>query len=272
MKKNAIAIGDLQGCPAPLHRLLDVLPQTDNLVFLGDLVNRGPDSLGVLRAVMAMGDRARVVLGNHDLHLLAVVAGVRPPTRKDTIQDILEAPDRDAIIDWLRHQPLLIEDDDAFYVHAGIHPLWTGEKAMALAREVEGFLQRDDWDQQLKEMYGALNWDDALEGPDRIQAVLNVLTRMRYVNTETGLLDFAAKGAPQKTPAPLIPWFEDPRRIDLGKPVVFGHWSTLGLLNRPDVLCLDTGALWGGKLTGARAHDRAVWQIDCEQTADPFAF
>ncbi len=272
MKKNAIAIGDLQGCRAPLHRLLTKLPQTDNLVFVGDLVNRGPDSLGVLRDVMAMGNRARVVLGNHDLHLLAVAAGVRPPTRKDTIQDVLEAPDAADIIEWLRHQPLLIEDEDAYYVHAGIHPLWTGEKAVGLAREVEGCLQADNWKAQLKEMYGGLNWDEGLTGPERIQAVLNVLTRMRYVNTETGLLDFHPKGSPASTPSPFIPWFDDPRRVPLTKPVVFGHWSTLGVLNRPDVLSLDTGALWGGQLTGARAQDRALWQVDCEQIADPLAF
>ena len=171
------AIGDLQGCLESLDGLLEQLPEDAPLIFLGDLVNRGPESLATLRRVAGLGSRARCLLGNHDLHLLAVAAGASKVHKKDTIGEIFEAPDADELIEWLRHQSIMIETEDAVFVHAGVHPLWTLEKARGLAREAEAVLSGPDWKAMLQQMYGNSDWDDGLKGGERMQAILNCFTR-----------------------------------------------------------------------------------------------
>ena len=270
--RKIIAIGDVQGCLESLDALLERLPQDIPLLFLGDIVNRGPDSLGVLRRVMALGERAQTLLGNHDLHLLAVAAGVREPHPKDTITPILEAPDSEALLDWVRSRPLLIDTEDALFVHAGIHPLWDEPCAKAQAKAVEERLQSPQWRDELKTMYGNSNWSPELDGSLRVQAVLNALTRLRYVDKKTGKPDYHYKDNPQVTPTHLVPWFEYAQRTPIQKPIVFGHWSTLGLVNRPNVLALDTGCLWGGALTAAILPKREIISIPCPCWSNPLAF
>lgn len=267
------AVGDLQGCYESLLAILDKIPETATVYFLGDLVNRGPESLKTLRAVIAMGDRARCVLGNHDLHLLAVAANVTKAHRKDTIQEILRAPDAPALIDWLRKQPLMHEFGDTIFVHAGIHPQWTLDQARELARQAHETLSGDDWKAQLSQMYGALDWDENLTGPLRIQAILNGFTRMRFVNKTTGALDFTLKEGLDSAPDTMVPWFDYPhRRLEKNKTVCIGHWSMLGLINRPDLIAIDTGCLWGGELTAVKLPERRFIRVSCPCWADPLAF
>ncbi|MFV0282362.1 MAG: symmetrical bis(5'-nucleosyl)-tetraphosphatase [Castellaniella sp.] len=267
MRGDVWVIGDIQGCAGALRALLErpelSSPDTE-LWFAGDLVNRGPDSLGALRLIRALGDRARVILGNHDLHLLAVVAGVRPMGKSDTFQDILDAPDAADLIDWLRRQPLLIRDHGHVMVHAGILPAWTLDQAQALAGEIETALRQPDWHPALHDLYGEkpLQWHDTLQGPDRMRVIVNALTRIRVCHADDGRMNFTHKGEPDTAPE-LVPWFELPGRRDPGEPVVFGHWSALGLLIRPDVICLDTGCVWGRSLTALRLRDHQVVQQDC---------
>ena len=252
------AIGDIQGCARSFDALLEAIafdPGTDRLWLAGDLVNRGPDSLGVLRRVMALGDRAVAVLGNHDLHLLAIVAGVRPPWEGDTFDEILAAPDRDELIDWLRCRPLLHHDaaSRTVLVHAGLPPGWSLEEAKARAGEVTGVLEEADWQDVLQTLYGnePSVWASGLSPADRRRFTINALTRMRYVDA-AGRLDFEYNGPPGTQPPELRPWFElcDPGDADAGNVhVIFGHWASLGLVRRPGFTCIDTGCVWGRTLT-----------------------
>jgi bis(5'-nucleosyl)-tetraphosphatase (symmetrical) len=267
-----IAIGDLQGCHQPLEQLLDQIaaPAGEPIWFCGDLVNRGPDSLGSLRRVMALGDQAVSVLGNHDLHLLATVAGSRKLRRGDTLQPILEAADCSQLIDWLRHRPLAHLQGDYLLVHAGLVPQWDALKAIELAREVEAVLRGPDWSDFMSVMYGndPDKWDDSLRGDNRLRAIVNVLTRARYLD-KTGRLDFDSADHPDQAPAGHLPWFDMPARRAAGKTIVFGHWSTLGLLNRPNLVGLDTGCVWGGCLSAMRLETRQLFQVSCRQSAVP---
>lgn len=267
MEMDTFAIGDLQGCADELERLLERIqaasPQA-RLVFVGDLVNRGPASLRTLRRIRALGDRARTVLGNHDLHLLAVSQGIRPPGRSDTLDEILHAPDRDALLDWLRRQPLALMVDGQLVVHAGVLPQWTAAKVLALSAEVEAQLQGDGWTDFLRTMYGnePARWDDGLQGADRWRCIVNALTRLRFC-TADGDMEFATKEGPGQPPGGYLPWFDVPGRRTAEVPVVFGHWSTLGLVRRQHLAGLDSGCVWGGKLSAMRLSDGFVVQVDC---------
>jgi bis(5'-nucleosyl)-tetraphosphatase (symmetrical) len=268
-------IGDLQGCCDALDRLLAVLdfsPSRDRLYALGDLVNRGPASLQVLERLAGLGDAATCLLGNHDLHLLAVAHGVRKLHRSDTLQPILKSPQRDAWIDWLRHQRLAVQEHGWLMVHAGVVPQWTAAQTLALAREVESMLVSADLHDFLSVMYGnePARWSDDLAGADRRRLVVNVLTRLRFCAAD-GTMDFKLKeGADAAVPG-LTPWFEAPGRLTQGVPIAFGHWSTLGAINRPDLLALDTGCVWGGALTAARVDGgrREFISVQCNQAQKP---
>lgn len=269
-------IGDLQGCCDPLERLLEhpeVAADPDaRLWFAGDLVNRGPKSLATLRRLMSLGDRVVAVLGNHDLHLLAAAAGVRKPGRHDTLDEILAAPDRAELIDWLRTRPLAHFEHGHLLVHAGVLAKWTVERTLALAAEVEETLQGPNWQKALQKMYGnePVHWKEHHKGGKRMRVIINALTRIRLC-TPAGHMEFATKVAPGAWPAGLMPWFDVPGRATRDITVVFGHWSTLGLLLRPDVICLDTGCVWGGSLSALRLQDRKLVQIKCSQFQDPLA-
>lgn len=266
------AIGDIQGCHVEFKQLLDLLhfdPAQDRILLVGDLVNRGPDSLQVLRLVRSLGDSAITVLGNHDLHLLAVAAGVVQPHRSDTLDEVLHAPDREELLNWLRQQRMLYAEGDFVLVHAGLLPQWSIEQALSLAREVEHALRSDDYISFLSKMYGnaPLVWDDNLVGYKRLRVIVNAFSRLRICTTQ-GEMEFKFKGELEKLPAGYVPWFDVPGRKSLEATVLFGHWSALGLMVTPNVIALDTGCLWGGKLTAIRLEDRKLFQVDC---ADPVA-
>jgi bis(5'-nucleosyl)-tetraphosphatase (symmetrical) len=261
------AIGDIQGCFEALERLLDEIRFDcghDRLWFVGDLVNRGPDSLAVIRFVKNLGEAAVTVLGNHDLHLVTVAAGFARVHRGDTIQDILDAPDRDDLLAWLRTRPLMHVDEGWAMVHAGLLPQWSVERALELAREVEGALQGADHVPLLQGMYGNEPdvWDDALTGYDRLRVIINALTRLRLC-TPAGRMEFSHKSAPRHLPEGYLPWYAVPGRVSAGHPMVFGHWSTLGLHASDDVVALDSGCLWGNALSALRLHDRRIFQVSC---------
>lgn len=263
------AIGDVQGCYDPLQRLLDQLrfdPAHDNLWFVGDLVNRGPQSLEVLRFVKTLGASAITVLGNHDLHLLAMDAGHGRQHKGDTLDAVLAAPDRDELLHWLRHQRLAWCDADYLLVHAGVLPSWTVADTLRLAAEAEAALQSDDYREFFAQMYGnaPYAWSESLTGMARLRMIVNVFTRLRYF-TPSGEMDFHQKGAPGTQPPPLLPWFDAPGRQTTDATIIFGHWSTLGLIVRNDLIALDTGCLWGGRLTGIRMEDREVFAETCPQ-------
>ncbi len=252
-------IGDVQGCDAPLGRLLqtiDFSPSRDTLCLLGDLVNRGPESLAVLRRLMALDGSTHCLLGNHDLHLLAVAHGVRKPHRSDTVQDILAAPDRDVLLTWLRHRPMALQVQGWLLVHAGVLPQWDTAQTLALAGELERELRGADWGVLMHNLYGndPDHWRDDLRGYDRLRVIVNALTRLRFC-TADGVMEFATKDSADAAPAGFMPWFEVPGRRSAGTPVAFGHWSTLGNVQRPNLLPLDTGCVWGGCLTAARVGD-----------------
>ncbi len=270
------ALGDIQGCQPQLQELLAMIgretPDT-GLLFAGDLVNRGPASLEALRQVKSLGDRAVSVLGNHDLHLLAVACGIRPMKAGDSIQPILDAPDRDALIDWVRHRPMAHAiDEGMLMVHAGVLPQWDMEKTLSLAHEVEMVLRGPDWKDFLAEMYGNTpdQWDDALTGSARLRCIVNGLTRLRFC-TADGRMEFASKMGTETAPQGYMPWFDVPDRKTRQVTVVFGHWSTLGLMLRDNLVALDTGCVWGGKLTAVRLDDRALFQVDCPGFLEPAA-
>lgn len=252
------AIGDVQGCDAELGSLLERLrfnADRDRLWFVGDLVNRGPDSLGVLRRIRSLGDAATVTLGNHDLHLLAVGFGRARARSDDTLEDVLRAPDRDALLGWLLQRPLLHEDRalNLVLLHAGLAPQWDLPLARRCAREVENALQRRP-EALFERLYGDQpdRWDDALRGKDRLRFIVNCFTRLRYVDAD-GRLMLRAKDAPKEIrTAGLIPWFEASQARWRGPRMIVGHWSTLGYFRNADVTTLDTGCVWGGSLTALR--------------------
>jgi len=262
------AVGDIQGCASALQRLLahrDIARDPDaQFWFAGDLVNRGPDSLGVLRQVMALGARAVTVLGNHDLHLLGVAAGARKPGRMDTLDAVLQAPDACALFDWLRTRPLAHAAHGHLLVHAGVAGPWSVAKTLALAEEVSTVLRARDWEKSMASLFGNQpeRWSKTLVGAERLRFVVNALTRMRLC-TPKGKLDFAEKTSAGAVDG-LIPWFEVEARKTADTTVVFGHWSALGLLLRPNLIALDTGCVWGGKLTAVRLHDRKVVQVQAD--------
>ncbi len=255
------AIGDVQGCFDELKRLLRELGfgARDRLWFVGDLVNRGPKSLEVLRFVSDLGERAVVVLGNHDLHLVTQHEGFERPRKDDSFGDVLEAPDAGSLVDWLRMRPMMHLDGGYAMVHAGLLPQWSIAQAQALAKEVEAALQGADYKAFLSNMYGSLpdQWSDALTGWDRLRVIVNAMTRLRYC-TPQGRMDFRAKG--MTAPAGYAPWFDF--RND-SETLVCGHWSALGLKTRPRLAALDSGCVWGGKLTAMRLEDRALFQVPC---------
>ncbi len=269
-------VGDVQGCDAPLGRLLaeiDFSPSRDTLFVLGDLVNRGPASAQVLRRLMALGPAARCVLGNHDLHLLAVAAGAGRLKPLDTLDELLQAPDREAMLEWLRQQPLAIWQHDVLMVHAGVLPSWTVEYTLALAAEVEAVLRGPDLSDFLHHMYGntPAAWRDDLTGTDRLRVVVNALTRLRFCSAE-GVMEFASKEGADSAPAGHMPWFDVPGRQTAHVTVAFGHWSTLGKLQRQDVWALDTGCVWGGCLSALRLSNTGkpeIIQVRCEQAQRP---
>jgi bis(5'-nucleosyl)-tetraphosphatase (symmetrical) len=267
------AIGDVQGCHRRLHVLLERIRAScddPELVFAGDLVNRGPESIATLRELRDFGNPVNVVLGNHDLHLLAVSRNVRKPGRNDTIQPILDAPDRAELLDWLRRRPLALFRDGHLIVHAGVLPQWSVEQTLDLAHEVESVLRGPDWGDFLQEMYGNLpaKWDDSLRGVDRLRCIVNALTRVRYCKPDGTMVLDTPEDA-QEAPEGLLPWFDLPGRKTGNVTIVFGHWSLLGLILKPNLIGVDTGCIWGGKLTAVRLTDRALFQVDCPQYRAP---
>ncbi len=270
------AIGDLQGCHDALLCLLDKLnfdPAADHLWFTGDLVARGPDSLGVLRTVRALGEGATVVLGNHDLHLLALAWAADSPRKHDQgLRAVLEARDADELLQWLAQRPLIHHDVGLGWtlVHAGLVPQWSVAQALALAAEVEAELRREP-QALLAGMYGDEPdlWHDQLQGMARHRLVINALTRMRYVDDQGRLL-LKLKGAPSAAPAGALPWFRHPQRQSRGDRLVFGHWSTLGLLQEPGLLGLDGGYVWGGSLWAVRLDAEAL-PLQVASTGTPAA-
>jgi bis(5'-nucleosyl)-tetraphosphatase (symmetrical) len=266
------AIGDIQGCYDQLRRLLDRLafdPSADTLWLVGDLVNRGPQSLATLRFVRDLGERAVTVLGNHDLHLLVVAAGVRKPHRGDTLDDILNAPDRDELLAWLRSRKLMHVGSGYAMVHAGLLPQWSIDKAMALAREVELALQGPDCPTLLERMYGNQSdaWDDALTGYDRLRVIINAMTRLRFCDAR-GRMDFDNKTGLDSAPPGFMPWFDVPGRASADTPIVCGHWAALGLRIRDDLVSIDAGCVWGRNLAAVRLEDRRLWECDCSELSD----
>jgi bis(5'-nucleosyl)-tetraphosphatase (symmetrical) len=266
--RTIVAIGDLQGCAPALQRLLAKIERDvpdAQYWFCGDLVNRGPDSLSALRTVRGLGSRAITVLGNHDLHLLAVSCGVRKARPGDTLDDILSAPDRDALLDWLRTRALAHADAGWLLVHAGVLPQWTPAQVLKLAAEASGALVAPDWKLNIGNLFGkdATRWSDKLKTRDRLKLIVNGLTRTRFCAAD-GTLDLECTNAPPDGPAGFMPWFEVPGRKTAGSPIVFGHWSALGLMQRPDAVALDTGCVWGGPLSAVAitdpAADRRIWQ------------
>lgn len=261
------AVGDIQGCYIELAKMLDKIAfdqAVDTLWLVGDLVNRGPGSLEVLRLVKSLGDSAVTVLGNHDLHLLAVAEGAAELNRNDTLDEILAAPDRDDLLLWLRSQKLLHAQDGYVLVHAGLLPQWEVAQAESLAREVEAALRSDDYATFLERMYGNFphHWDDNLSGYKRLRVIVNAFTRMR-ICTREGEMEFKFKGEAENIPAGYLPWFDVTRRASRDATVIFGHWSALGLLLRKNIIALDTGCLWGGPMSAIRLEDRKLFQVSC---------
>ena len=280
-------IGDIQGCDKAFERLLTHLafsPSRDTLYVLGDLVNRGPHNAQVLRRLMALDNSVHCLLGNHDLHLLAVSRGVRKPNTQDTIQDILTAPDSAELLHWLRHQHMAMQVGNVLMVHAGVLPQWTAEQTVELAGEVETVLRSEDWVQFMPQMYGGLPnvWHDSLASADRLRVIVNALTRLRFCDAH-GAMDFSVKEGADKAPSHLMPWFDVPGRLTADVRIAFGHWSTVQIDDRPDVVCLDDGCVWGGCLSAAkldakdtslRVVDAPAWErlsVKCPQTIDPLA-
>ena len=268
-------LGDLQGCcDALMHMLqkIDFSPSRDQLYALGDLVNRGPHSLRTLQTLASLGNSAHCVLGNHDLHLLAAAHGVRPVHRRDTLDEILHSPQREDWLNWVRHQALAIHAHGWLMVHAGVPPQWDLATTLGLAAEVESQLRGPDLPDFLKVMYGnqpAL-WSPNLQGADRLRFAINALTRIRFV-TADGALDLKSKEGADEAPTGCIPWFEVAGRATAGQPIAFGHWSTLGLITRADLLALDTGCIWGGALTAVRidGNEQEIIQVQCAQAQSP---
>ena len=254
------AIGDVQGCYTELCALLERIrfdERRDQLWFVGDLVNRGPGSLETLRFVKRLGEHAVTVLGNHDLHLVALACGHGRARGDDTLDPVLDAPDRDELIDWLRTLPLMHVGEGHVMVHAGLLPQWSVDEAQALAQEVRAALSGPDFHRFLARLYGSKPeaWSDELYGADRLRVIVNAMTRMRFCTPE-GRMEFHVKGESTEAPPGFLPWFEVPQRRSSGATVVCGHWSALGLKLLPNLIALDAGCVWGGRLTAIRLEDR----------------
>lgn len=266
------AIGDIQGCYRSLQALLAKIkyrPGADRLLLVGDLVNRGPGSLEVLRWAMEQGDAVATVLGNHDLHLLAVASGAAERKSKDTLDAILDARDAEPLLDWLRSRPLLHMEEGVALTHAGLYPGWTLPMAERLAAEVALELRNGRAKDFFKHMYGSepKTWHDDLHGYDRLRFIVNAFTRMRLVH-RSGEVELRWKGGAKNLPDDLLPWYDMPHP-PRGVTVLFGHWSALGLFVREDVVGLDTGCVWGGVLTAMRLEDRKVFQVEALDGALP---
>jgi bis(5'-nucleosyl)-tetraphosphatase (symmetrical) len=275
------AIGDLQGCSGALERLLVLIEEDDRrqigagrtgaaspLWFVGDLVNRGPGSAATLRQLMGMGERVTAVLGNHDLHLLAVAAGARTLKKNDTIGEILDAPDAAAMIDWVRHRPLAHFDQGLLMVHAGVLPQWDVAKTLSLASEIEAGLRADDWRTFIARLFGgdATRWDDTLTGDTRLRVIANALTRLRFCSAD-GTMEWKGNGGLDTALPGYMPWFDVPGRRTADVTVIFGHWAALGLVRRERVCGMDSGCVWGNALSAMRLAplmaDRDLLQISC---------
>lgn len=270
------AVGDLQGCFTELTELLDYLGFSvgrDRLWFVGDLVNRGTQSLEVLRFVKNLGDRATIVLGNHDLHLIMQAEGYGKASKEDTLDAVLAAPDRDDLLAWLRRQPLFHVEGEYAMVHAGLVPQWDVAQAMTLSDEVGEALNAANFRDFLAHMWGSEPncWQDDLTGWDRLRVVINAMTRMRFV-TPAGAMELRApgsKGPLERGPTGCLPWFAAPGRKSADHTVVCGHWSALGFRQEANLLALDSGCLWGGSLTAVRLDDRRVFQLPCHRLVEP---
>lgn len=263
------AIGDIQGCYHALRNLLQQVafnPDHDRLWLVGDLINRGSGSLEVLRLLVDYDTQKPgsviAVLGNHDLHALTVAAGLKAPHRDDTLQPLLDAPDRDRLLTWLRQRPLLYAENNYLMVHAGLLPQWSAGQAQLLATEVEQVLRGPDFEAFLTAMYGNQPdiWSDDLQGMDRLRLITNAMTRLRVCTLE-GRMDFQFKGEKKNIPSGLLPWFQVPQRQSLPTKIICGHWSALGLYQGDNIIALDTGCLWGGKLTSMRLEDSRLFQV-----------
>jgi len=265
------AIGDVQGCFQALLGLLEQIKfnlKRDRLWFVGDLVNRGPDSLATLRFVKGLTENAVCVLGNHDLHLVAVAEGRAALRKGDTLDETLGAPDRAELIGWLRQRPLMHAEDGYAIVHAGLLPSWTLTRSLELAHEVERALRAPTYTSLLARMYGDTpqRWSEELSGYARLRVIINAMTRMR-VCTRDGAMQLRFKGDSDVLPAGILPWFAVPGRASSATPIIFGHWSALGLVLEANVIGLDTGCLWGRKLTALRLEDRRLFQFSCQDAA-----
>jgi bis(5'-nucleosyl)-tetraphosphatase (symmetrical) len=273
------AIGDVQGCFDPLRQLIDSFhfdPVSDRLWFVGDLVNRGPQSLEVLRYIKSLGASAVVVLGNHDLHLVMQAEGFGRANKEDTLEAVLAAPDRDELLAWLRAQPLFHLEGSWAMVHAGLLPAWTVTQAQALSDEVSAALMAHGYREFLAQMWGSepAAWRDDLTGWGRLRVAVNAMTRMRFV-TADGAMELRAPGAKGplgQGPAGCLPWFAMPGRASAGNNIVCGHWSALGYHEQADLLAIDTGCLWGGALTAVRLEDRRVFRLPCPQQVKPLGW
>ena len=266
------AVGDIQGCAPSLKALVKKLPTRSKMIFLGDLVNRGPDSLGALRFLKRLQEEKRIecILGNHDLHLLAIDAGLRKTKGLDTVQPILNAPDRAELMDWLRHRPMALSNGKVLTVHAGVLPQWDLQQTIECAQEVEKALRKKSYKDFLANMYGNTpsKWSGSLKGYERLRVITNALTRIRFC-TPAGTMEFESKEGFENGPKGYIPWFKIPKRKTQNSLIYFGHWSTLGLLRHQNVIGLDTGCVWGGKLTAMEIPDSgkpskklAIIQVD----------
>ena len=261
------AIGDIQGCFEPLQRLLEKLrfdPAEDTLWFAGDLVNRGPQSLDTLRFVKSLGKSAVTVLGNHDIHLFALYYGLRPLGKDPTLEQVLDAPDAQALIEWLQQQPMLHREGDNVMVHAGLHPHWTIETATSLARELEAILQSVNSKETLAPLYGPSQgeWVQAEQTEHRLRYALNCFTRMRFCNKKA-VPDFKYSCAPGEQPEKLQPWFAAKNRPTESLSIIFGHWAALGVHQQPGIHALDSGCVWGNALTALNISDKSLHQVDC---------
>ncbi len=265
------AVGDIQGCLKPLKRLMECVnfnPAKDTLWVAGDMVNRGPESLETLRFLHGLGNSVVAVLGNHDLHLLAVAFDFRPAGRSDTFHDILEAPDKDTLINWLRHQKLVHYDSSLGFtmVHAGIPPQWTLGEALIYSAEVESVLQSSAIAGFLMNMYGdkPAKWSPKLSGYDRLRVITNYFTRMRFCKPG-GKLELSSKQGANSHPPGFAPWFAHPKRKTANDPIVFGHWAALeGRVNTDNIYALDTGCVWGGRLSMLRLEDKKWFRCSCK--------
>ena len=274
---STYAIGDIQGCYTELQNLLNEInfnEKNDQLWFAGDLVNRGPKSLQTLRFIKSLGASAKIVLGNHDLHLIAASKNIRPISNKDTIKEILTADDADELINWLKSRPLLLTDTDLGFtmVHAGIAPQWTLDTAKNFANECESILQNEKIDDFLMHMYGDTPniWSDSIEGYARQRFIINCFTRIRFCTID-GALDLDIKVAPGSQKKSLIPWYALPNRKTIDNKIIFGHWSTIHLgvennFKKYNVYPVDTGCLWGGQLTAMRLDDEKIFSVTSEQS------